>query len=43
MRLYETDLVNYLAIHLEKWLTCKEQINHMAAKMSKCNYMLCKL
>ena len=42
-RLYETDSVKYLGIQIEKRLTWKQQINHVALKLNKANAMLSKL
>ena len=42
-RLYETDSVKYLGIQIDKRLTCKQQINHVALKLNKSNAMLSKL
>ena len=42
-RLYETDSVKYLRIQIDKRLTWKQQINHVALKLSKSNVMLSKL
>ena len=42
-RLYETDLVKYLVIQIDKRLTWKQQINHVALKINKANAMLSKL
>ena len=42
-RLYETDSVKHLAIQIDKKLTWKQQINHVALKLNKANAMLPKL
>ena len=42
-RLYETDSVKYLGIQINKRLTRKQQINHVALKLNKANAMLSKL
>ena len=42
-RLYETDSVKYLGIQIDKGLTWKQQINHVALKLNKANAMLSKL
>ena len=42
-RLYETDSVKYLGIQIDKRLTWKQQINHVALKLNKANTMLSKL
>ena len=42
-RLYETDSVRYLGIQIDKRLTWKRQINHVALKLNKANAMLSKL
>ena len=42
-RLYETDSVKYLGIQIDKRLTWKQQINHVALKLNKTNAMLSKL
>ena len=42
-RLYETDSVRYLGIQIDKRLTWKQKINHVALKLSKANAMLSKL
>ena len=42
-RLYETDSVRYLGIQIDKRLTWKQQINHVALELSKANAMLAKL
>ena len=42
-RLYETDSVKYLEIQIDKRLTWKQQINHMALKLNKTNAILSKL
>ena len=42
-RLYETDSVRYLGIQIDKRLTWKQQINHVAPKLNKANAMLSKL
>ena len=39
----ETDSVKYLEIQIEKRLTWKQQINHVALKLNKANAMLSKL
>ena len=41
-RLCETDSVRYLGIQIDKRLTWKEQINHVALKLNKANAMLSK-
>ena len=42
-RLYETDLVKYLGIQVDKILTSNQQINLVALKLNKANAMLLKL
>ena len=42
-RLYETDSVKYLEIQIDKRLTWKQHINHVALKLNKANAMLSKL
>ena len=42
-RLYETDSVKYLGTQIDKRLTWKQQINHVALKLSKASAMLSKL
>ena len=42
-RFYGTDSVKYLGIQIEKRLTWKQQINHVAFKLNKANAMLSKL
>ena len=42
-RLYETDSVKYLGIQIDKRLTYKQQINHVALKLNNANSMLSKL
>ena len=42
-RLFETDSVRYLGIQIDKRLTWKQQINHVALKLDKANAMLSKL
>ena len=42
-RLYETDSAKYLGIQIDKRLTWKQQINHVALKLNKANAMLSKL
>ena len=42
-RLYETNSVNYLGIQIDKRLTWKQQINHVASKLNKANAMSSKL
>ena len=42
-KLYETDSVRYLGIQIDKRLTWKRQINHVALKLNKANAMLSKL
>ena len=42
-RLCETDSVKYLGIQIDKRLTWKQQINHVARKLNKANAMLSKL
>ena len=42
-RLYETDSVKYLGIQIDKRLTWKQHINHVALKLNKANAMLSKL
>ena len=39
----KTDLVKYLGIQIDKILTWKQQINHVAVKLNKANAMLSKL
>ena len=41
--LYETDSVRYLGIKIDKRLTWKQQITHVALKLNKTNAMLSKL
>ena len=41
--LYETDSVKYLGIQMDKRLTWKQQINHVALKLNEANDMLPKL
>ena len=41
--LYETDSVRYLGIKIDKRLTWKQQITHVALKLNKANAMLSKL
>ena len=41
--LYETDLVRYFGIQIDKRLTWKQQINHVALKLNKASAMLSKL
>ena len=36
-KLYQTDSIKYLGIHLDKYLTCKHQINNVAIKLNKAN------
>ena len=36
-RLYKTDSVKYLGIQIDKRLTWKQQINHVALKQNKAN------
>ena len=42
-KLYETDSVKYLGIYIDKRLTWKQQINHVAFKVNKANAVLSKL
>ena len=42
-RLYETDSVKYLGIQIDKRLTWKQYVNHVALKLNKANAMLSKL
>ena len=42
-RLYETDSVRYLGIQIDKRLTWKQQINHVALKLNKANAILLQL
>ena len=42
-RFYETDSVKYLGIQIDKRLTLKQQIYHVALKLNKANVMLSKL
>ena len=42
-RLYETDLIKYLGIQIDKRLTWMQQINHVALKLNKATAMLSKL
>ena len=42
-RLYETDSVKYLGIQIDKRLTWKQHIKHLAFKLNKANAMLSKL
>ena len=42
-RLYETDSVKYLGIQIDKKLTWKQQINHVALKLDESNVVLSKL
>ena len=42
-RLYETDSVKHLGIQIDKRLTWKQHINHVALKLNKANAMLSKL
>ena len=42
-RLYETDSAKYLEIQIDKRLTWKQQINHVALKLNKASAMLSKL
>ena len=42
-RLHETDSVKYLGIQIDKRLTWKQQIYHVALKLNKANAMLSKL
>ena len=42
-RFYETDSVKYLGIQIDKRLTWKQHINHVALKLIKANAMLSKL
>ena len=39
-RFYQTDSVRYLGIQIDKRLTWKQQINHVALKLTKANAML---
>ena len=41
-RLYETDSVKYLGIHIDKRLTWKQRINYVALKLNKANAMFSK-
>ena len=38
-RLYEKGTVNYLGIQIDKSLTWKQQINHVAIKLNKVNIL----
>ena len=42
-RLYETDSVKYLGIQIDKRLTWKRKMNHVALTLNKANDMLSKL
>ena len=42
-KLYENDFFKFLGIPVDKNLTWKQQINHMATKLNKTNAMLSKL
>ena len=42
-RLYDTDSVKYLGIQIDKRLTWKQHINHVALKLNKANTMLSEL
>ena len=42
-KLYETDSVKYLGIQIDKRLTWKQYINHVAFKLNKANAMLSEL
>ena len=42
-KLYEIDSLKYLEIQIEKRLTWKQQINHLALKLNKANTLLSKL
>ena len=42
-RLYETDSVKYLGIQIDKRIIWKQQVNHVALKLSKANANLSKL
>ena len=42
-KLYEIDSIKYLVIRIDKRLTRKQQINHVALKLNKANAMLSKL
>ena len=42
-RIYETDSVKYLEIQIDKRLTWKQQINHVALTINKANALLSKL
>ena len=42
-RFYEIDSVKYLGIQIEKRLTWKQKINHVAHNLNKANAMLSKL
>ena len=41
-RLYETDSVKYLGIQIDKRLSRKQQINHVALKLNKANAICCQ-
>ena len=42
-KLYETGSFKYLRMQIDKNLTWKQQVNHMAIKLHKTNAMLSKL
>ena len=42
-RLYKKDSVKYLGIQIDKRLTWKKELNHMALKLKSANAMLSKL
>ena len=42
-RLFETNSVKYLGIQIDKRLTWKQHINHVALELNKANAMLSKL
>ena len=41
-RLYETDSVKHLGIQIDKRLSRKQQINHVALKLNKANAICCQ-
>ena len=41
-RLYETDSVKYLGIQIDKTLSRKQQINHVALKLNKADAICCQ-
>ena len=41
-RLYETDSVKYLGIQIDKRLSRKQQINHVALKLNKADAICCQ-